>query len=139
MVDCIHYTANESWALKPIMVANGSHSKPFGALWASPVDSGQGWAQWCRVAGYRLGSLATAISLDISLENALVIDSQADLGRLDWRQDGLYRYPDWESMANRGVDVVYLTSDGLDATRWELYGWDCESVVVLNSQAVIQS
>jgi hypothetical protein len=135
-MECIHYTANESWTLKPITVANGSHTKPFGALWASPVDSGRSWSQWCRESDFRIDTLAVGVSLDISLENAIVIDSQADLCRLDWRQDGLYRYPDWESMANRGVDVVYLTSNGLDSTTFELYGWDCESVVVLNSQAV---
>ena len=135
-MECIHYTANESWTLKPITVANGSHTKPFGALWASPVDSGRSWSQWCRESDFRIDTLAVGVSLDISLENAIVIDTKDDLYKLDWRQDGLYRYPDWENMANRGVDVVYLTSNGLDSTTFELYGWDCESVVVLNSQAV---
>jgi len=135
-MECIHYTSNPAWELQPITVANGSHTKPFGALWASPAGSGRSWSQWCRESDFRIDTLAVRVSLDISLENAIVIDTKDDLYKLDWRQDGLYRYPDWENMANRGVDVVYLTSNGLDSTTFELYGWDCESVVVLNSQAV---
>jgi len=34
------------------------------------------------------------------------------------------------------VDVVYLTLDGLMGTRGQLYGWDCESLVVLNLRAI---
>ena len=135
-MECIHYTADTAWQLLPITVANGSHTKPWGALWTSPAGSSHSWAEWCQDNGHRLNKLAVVVTLDVSLERALVIDSQADLLKMDWRQDGRYSYPDWESMANRGVDVVHLTANGLNATRYELYGWDCESVVVLNSQAV---
>tara|TARA_R100001086_G_scaffold99295_1_gene49531 strand:+ start:298 stop:714 length:417 start_codon:yes stop_codon:yes gene_type:complete len=138
-MECIHYTDNTAWQLLPITVANGSHTKPWGALWTSPAGSNRSWSEWCQDQEFGIDRLAVGVTLDVSLERALVINSQADLLKLDWRQDGRYKYPDWESMANRGVDVVHLTANGLDATRYELYGWDCESVVVLNSQAVSYS
>ena len=137
-MQCIHYTATP-WQLAPIAVANSQHSKPVGGLWASPVDSAWGWADWCREQDFRLERLAVGIQLEISLDRAIVINSSADLGQLDWAGD----YPDWESMAERGVDVVYLTLDGLRSTaspmlgiREQLYGWDCESLVVLNLRAI---
>ena len=130
-MECIHYTATP-WQPAPIAVANSQHSKPVGGLWASPVASAWGWADWCREQDFRLERLAVGIQLEISLDRAIVIDSREDLGQLDWAGD----YPDWESMARRGVDVVYLTLDGLMGTRDQLYGWDCESLVVLNLRAI---
>lgn len=48
-------------------------------------------------------------------------------------------YPDFEAIHEAGVDAVYLTQQGERETRFNdpsLYGWDCECVLVMNSEAI---
>ena len=134
---CIHYTDTPLTDWEPLAIAMGNtqHSKPLGGLWASPVDSVYGWADWCLSQDFRLERLAVGVPLEVSLNRAIVINSRDDLGKLDW----IGEYPNWESMVGRGIDVIYMTSEGLLATKDSLYGWDCESMVIMNLRALTPS
>lgn len=115
--------------------------KPKGGLWTSPVDSKFGWKQWCKAEDF-------PIDLDHSFElqldgNVIVIDKESDLDKLCWRdisQWSKYSFF-WEPLVNEGVDAVYLTEEGQWKTRFSspksLYGWDCESVLVMNPKCIM--
>ena len=50
-------------------------------------------------------------------------------------------YPDFEKMVKMGYDAIYLTDKGQMETRFtmpDLYGWDCECVLVMNPDCVTQ-
>jgi hypothetical protein len=69
-----------------------------------------------------------------------VIDCIEDTDDLLW-VPGTYReYIDFEVLA-QSVDAVHLTVEGEAKTRYTeprgLYGWDCETVLVLNPNSII--
>lgn len=46
---------------------------------------------------------------------------------------------DFEKCAEKGIDAIHLTEDGVYNTRFstpDLYGWDCETVLVLRPTAI---
>ena len=52
-----------------------------------------------------------------------------------------YYYPDFEGMVRAGIDAIWLTAHGESATRfsrpYSLYGWDCESVLIMNPSGIV--
>lgn len=106
--------------------------KPKGGLWTSPAKSIHGWAKWCHDTDYR----DPTSHFDVRFAgNVLTIDSVADLDQLTW-QDHELGYPLFEPLVKRGIDAIHLTVRGESATRYShpynLYGWDCETVLVMN-------
>ena len=113
-------------------------NKPIGGLWASPVDSTYGWKQWCENEDFR--ECTGGFKFDIKGE-VLVIDSEADIHQMPWVEDGILSYILFTQLA-RDYDAILLTEAGEGDTRWtendkNLYGWDCECVLILNQSAII--
>lgn len=149
----IHY-GHERWQpklFKPI-VNRPSFVKPCGGLWASPVDAEFGWIDWCKVEDFHPERLAVSFEFELAPSaNVFVVDSMTDLQRFPHQLERLgqylYQYPDFEKARNTGIDAVYLTDKGQCETRFggylenekhmDLYGWDCESVLVLRPQVVV--
>lgn len=122
-------------------------SKPEGGLWASPCESDNNWYEWCLYNNFRIERLADSFIFTIK-DNAqiLSIKSRDDLVRL--KQNGLCldfssRYPsarnefylDFEKLLKLGCDAieVYIR----DTIYMDLYGWDCDSLLVLNPDCII--
>jgi hypothetical protein len=122
----------ERWRIKDIKNSGGIN-KPRGAYWCSPVDSKYGWEQW---VNNNMDQWKTDIKHGATLDgHCLKIDSVTDYpgpliadgyGHTTW---------DWEWLADN-YGFVWLTKAGLDACHDELYGWDCESIAVLNGGCV---
>ena len=138
----IHYGAPEynPALFKPIS-NRYSRNKPEGGLWTSPVGSEFGWYEWCIEEGFSLHSLDSGYFLLTVCGNILTIDSYDDLGRLPWISDERnYSHIDFESI---DYDAIHLTIRGELKTRFssprDLYGWDFETVLILNPSAIKQS
>lgn len=115
--------------------------KPKGGLWTSPVDSKFGWKQWCKAEDFEY-NFKKGFQLNYS-GNTIVIDSLADLDKLHWRSHGEWmHYPVFEPLLAEGWDAIYLTEKGQWETRLthprNLYGWDCECVLILNPKSVVE-
>jgi hypothetical protein len=41
---------------------------------------------------------------------------------------------DFEAVVKSGIDAIWLTEDAI--RHKEFYGWDCESVLILNSNCI---
>lgn len=118
--------------------------KPKGGLWTSPVNSDWGWKQWCESNEFRLESLQYSYKLEL-LDNArlLIIDSLDDLLRLPFRNDLPIhqiissKYLDFE-LLKKSYDAIWLTKKGQGETHLSrpinLYGWDCECVLIMNKK-----
>lgn len=140
----VHYGVERYLPSKfqPVKDVKNLMNKPLGGLWTSPLGSKYDWAQWCRDEDFRLHALSTQSVLRFYGE-VLVIDSKEDINKLHWvipfghldLQQPLYR-----PLIEAGVDAVHLTIHGEQATRYSyprsLYGWDCETVFVMNSSAL---
>lgn len=142
----IHYGSKvfDQNAFKPIK--NKTWVKPKGGLWTSPINSKWGWKDWCEMEGFRDCDKNNSFTLQLKDETKVfVIDSFQDLQNapLITITSGNYKsqFLDFELIA-KTFDAIWLTEKGQDETRLtyplSLYGWDCESVLLLNAKCCIQ-
>lgn len=120
---------------KPI--ENRRHLKPKGGLWGSPVDSKWGWRDWCEAEDF--GDCSEGFEYFYS-GKTLVIDSENDLKDFIWQAIDCCRdCPDYEKMEKLSIDAIYVTQKGESDTRFTepgLYGYDCESVIIMNRDCI---
>lgn len=145
-MEFIHYGATEFLPDKFLPIKN---KHPFvkpgrTGLWASPINSGYGWKDWCEDKEFRECSESNCFTFKLT-DNArvYVIDTYKDLESVPYLiKDGdLYQTIDFEKMATE-YDAIHLTINGQLETRLSfplsLYGWDCESLLVLNPKVINQ-
>jgi hypothetical protein len=130
--------------VKPIV--NDNWVKPKGGLWTSPIDSNWGWKDWCKSEEFRECKEDNAFILRFKNDaKILVIDGLNDLLKLPmcFIEIGSYKkeFPNFELLATQ-YDAIWLTEKGLNETHMSqpinLYGWDCESVLILNPFCVTE-
>jgi len=144
-----HYTEDKDWELKPINITNpwkgdGNFIKPIGGLWCSPVDSKFGWRDWCKCESYDSIDSKHKVILDVDISHFIIIDKQEDTNKLIWHEVIREHYAiNFEKMKEKGINGIYLTEEGQYNTRYiypkGLYGWDCESIVILNESSIISA
>ena len=122
-------------------------NKPMGGFWTSPVDSKYSWKDWCEDAEYGGSDFSKSFIIELKDDaKILKIDSESDLLKLPIVKDSMYSNPfrdrgylDFEKIASE-YDAIWLTYDGLLETKWsepvDTYGWDCESVLILNKNCI---
>ena len=113
--------------------------KPFGGLWASPIDSRNSWKDWCIANEFNLDALSTYFTFKLKPGTRVaMIKSRKDLEDL-WiggyvTIDGKYSRPNYlikfEKLLKDGFDAVEVKLN--DSLYWDLYGWDCDSILILN-------
>ncbi len=124
-------------------------NKPFGGLWASAVNAKFGWKEWCSANNY--ADLTEENSFRFTLKDSARvwhIWSTEDANHMPRQENKLgipmlWLCPDFERLVADGYDAVELhlseetgehgIADGLYFT---LYGWDCDSILVLNPDIV---
>ena len=126
--------------------------KPEGGLWGSPVGSKWGWKEWVESempewmeTKYGLSEFRFRFN---SKARLYVIDSPFDLLTVPYKVKGgeyaicFEDLIDFERMA-RDYDAILLTELGERRTRFSdreygmsLYGWDCESILVLRPENI---
>jgi hypothetical protein len=120
-------------------ISNRGWIKPNGGLWTSPINSEWGWMDWCESEEFNTEMLARHVRLKFT-GNTLTIDTVEDLELLPWigiwDQD-ILKGIDFEFLCySSGVQAIHLTVRGQEETRFShprsLYGWDCESVLVMD-------
>lgn len=133
---------------------NGNWIKPrSGGLWASPVESSWSWKDWCEAENFYDKPFSEVEYFDFSLSehaNVYEINSVYDLKRFKYGrvegldlEHGIKTFPryiiDFEK-ASEEYDAIFLTTIGESTTRYSdpysLYGWDCESILILNKEII---
>ncbi len=122
--------------------------KPLGGLWGSPVDSEHSWFNWALENDFNQDRFDTHFKFEVN-GNILTIDCEEDLYLLPWISTSKL-IPGWplcgesvsfERLVERDIDAIFLTEKGQYQTHLShprsLYGWDCESVLVLNPECII--
>jgi hypothetical protein len=143
----VHYGADkyDPSKFKPATNKPSPFTKPVHGtgLWASPVDSAYGWIDWCNTERFHLEKLEKSFLFEIKNGSSIfVIDTLEDLLQLPlldpesaYGKKGL----DFEKI-REDCDALILTEAGEWNTRYSkpvnLYGWDCECVLMLNDKIV---
>ena len=142
----IHYGATE---YKPELVSKIENfwKKPKGGLWTSPISSSFGWKQWCEAEDFRECTGLNSFNLKFKRDSSvLIIDSYEDLSKLphiDIESRSNDKCLDFE-LLNNTFDAIWLTENGLYETNnlwsggFNLYGWDCESILIMNKDSIYQ-
>lgn len=159
VIRVFHYTEDSEWNLKKIEIKNGNiRIKPYGGIWASPVDSKYGWDRWCKEEDFRDIDKLVKVEMEIEIledKNLIIIDSKKDLNKLIWTPlpivkdlaEKLGLVPpfgmeiiDFVAMKDKGIDAIWLTEKGQWDTRLcyprNLYGWDCECILILSERCI---
>lgn len=139
---CVHYGSGgfDTGKFQPVSNYRGWPNKPKGGLWASPVDAPYGWADWCRDEGYYLADESFEFTLS---PNARIAEIRflADIQGLPGyhRGDGICQICtiDFEVLKNQIDAVDFRFSENPNELYYGMYGWDCDSVLILNPQVVI--
>ena len=118
-------------------------TKPWGGFWASPVDAPFGWKQWCERENFAQHRFGCSFTFTLSPEaKVLTISSTLDLRGLP-RGDtfgldlGMVCL-DFEELVKQGYDAVELELSRDWELYWALYGWDCDSIVILNRDVIVE-
>jgi hypothetical protein len=134
----IHYGHTEYIPERVGKIVNRQWIKPYGGLWTSPINSEWGWKDWCTSEGVRHIDKVNSFKLELNKEARIyIIDSLIDLIRLPLIHHPFLpsmRFIDFESVS-KSHDVIWLTQRGESTTRYSepnLYGWDVESVFIMN-------
>lgn len=136
-INLIHYGADKfiKEAVRPV---KNDWVKPYGGFWASPVNAERGWKEWCIAEDFELQRLKRYFTVTF-IGRVIVIDCVKDLDNLIWLSDAMI---DFKTLSER-IDAIYLTWNGQCETRFScprsLYGWDCESVLVMNPDCLYEN
>jgi len=133
-----HYGSSryeESMFLPIVDVAR--RNKPGGGLWTSPINAPFGWREWNEISDF--ADLSTHFDLDFE-GRVFEIDSVEDMNKLPWEEAHGMHLISFEPLLLMGYDAIHLTTEGETATRAtfprDLYGWDCETVLVMNKNSI---
>ena len=147
MTKYIHYgsTSFQPDKFQPIKNKAYGAVKPIGGIWASPIDAKMGWKQWCTSEEFWLDKLDVNFEFSLS-DDARVchIKSVDDLRKLPILQglDSILYCIDFEK-AMKKYDAIELhlsdevNDDYLNSLYFRLYGWDCDSILIMNPNIIM--
>ena len=115
-------------------------TKPHGGLWASRANDPQGWKNWCETEEFRLNALGSYFLFTLKPEARVLELSHED--QLD-NLPKLAPYNKFDS-CNLDFEKLAMEYDAVEVTNigrlyYPLYGWDCNSILVMNPDIVIVS
>lgn len=147
----IHYGADAFDPKKflPIKNAVWGRNKPeSGGLWASRTDAKFGWKDWCESEEFHLGRLRQKFTFTLSDDaRVLHLFSVDDLKKIPKSKKTLFHaswiIPDFEkAMETYDAIELHLSEEVrddpyADGLYYALYGWDCDSILIMNPDVII--
>ena len=138
----IHYGSD---TFKPELI-HGPHNNPFrnkpqNAFWASPEDSDHGWKAWCEGEDFHTDRLDKSFRFKLK-DGAKIfyvdsMEKERFLPRLktDCGYINIKSY-DFDFLKHQGYDAVEVSLTDCWQLYDGMYGWDCDSIAILNPDIV---
>lgn len=140
-VRCITYGITHFDKRKFYGACASANNKPDGGFWTAPAGRIYGWYKWCVENEFKIEDLKQRAHMWVT-GHGLVINGRVDFehyvncGYISYNVYGDLTL-DWTTIRHRGeYDFVWVTERALDECYNEFYGWDVESIVVLNPKCV---
>lgn len=117
-------------------------TKPYGGFWASPIDAKMGWKYWCEAEEFRECKESNAFCFTLRDDShVLTITNTEQLRSIPQQNDvqflTLWKALDFETLVQSGVDAVEVTLFADWNLYYELYGWDCDSILIMNPEIIV--
>ena len=115
-------------------------TKPKGGLWASREDSNSGWRNWCENNEYKIDTNKYFKFRLKDNAKILTLTDKAQLYDLPKAKSILpietFTMIDFEKLSEEydAIEVFISSGKGL---YFALYGWDCDSIVIMNPDIII--
>lgn len=137
----IHYGSNKFDKMQISPIHNQQFfSKPYGGFWASPEICEWSWKHWCESEGFHLERLEQSFKFILN-ENSRILEihNAEDLLDLPHTREGYasswVKFLDFEALAKKYDAIeLFLSEDRRLYDR--LYGWDCDSILIMNPEIV---
>ena len=109
-------------------------NKPFGGLWASDIKADQPWEKWCIDNDFRIDELDKNFKFTLD-DSANIVEwtAKADLKQVP-TQDLSGYLPEY-LFDTMGAIKLNL-SKGDYELYYELYGWDCDSILIMDPDII---
>lgn len=133
--------------IKNVMIS----TKPEGGLWGSPLDSEEGWKEWCERNNFRTNLLEKFFVFSLKPGTRLLfLDEVTQLDDLPKVKNpaifdnfNLWCCLDFEKLSEQ-YDAIEITLSHEKSHRYEfwgglydkLYGWDCDSICIMNPNCI---
>lgn len=114
-------------------------TKPEGGLWASDEAAEYGWKLWNEDNKFAECKEKNSFRFELSsTANVLHIRSIEDLEELPKLEAFLSDSVclDFEKLKASGIDAIELHFSEDWRLYWALYGWDCDSILIMNPDVV---
>lgn len=134
----IHYGHKKFNKKKFEPIRNACWVKPHGGFWASAVDAVYGWKDWNEDEHYKKCEEKNSFKFTLSDQaRVLTINSSDDLDDLPKEYKGSFTYVflDFEKIAE-DYDAIEVNISSDRRLYWKLYGWDVDSLLVLNPNII---
>ena len=111
--------------------------KPFGGLWASRIDAEYGWKELNDREHFKKCEKENSFTFYLSDDaRILTINSMDDLEDLPHLEnDFFFGTLDFEKLLN-SYDAIEVNISSDRRLYWYLYGWDCDSILVMNPEVI---
>lgn len=112
--------------------------KPRGGLWASPLNSEQGWSNWVESSNYSTNMKDNFIFKLKSNTRILKITSSSQLSNLPMQETNFnwsWKILDFMKIA-KSYDAMLVLISSDEQLYWDLYGWDCDTLLVFNPDVI---
>lgn len=115
-------------------------TKPEGGLWASDVEAKYGWKDWCKAENFRDCTGDNSFKFVLTDDaRVLSINLVNDLEELPQVEDG-FSISTWVTLDFEKLSKMYDVIEVNISNDWDLYfslyGWDCDSIVVMNPEVI---
>lgn len=96
-----------------------------------------GWKDWYETEEFRECKEENSFRFTLPEANILTINSVEDLRKIPtFGCASVSRVIDFERCIKLGYDTIELNISAAHELYWELYGWDCDSILVMNPDKI---
>lgn len=145
-MEYIHY-GNTKYDPDLFCPIRNSFVKPTGGMWTSAVGAGYGWKDWNESSQFRecdeANSFRFTLREDANVLHIYNVDDLAELPRNEEYKGFSSSYLlDFEKLLEQGVDAIELhlseekEHECMEGLYWKLYGWDCDSILIMNKDII---
>jgi hypothetical protein len=150
MKEYVHYGCKKFDPSLFFAIRNRDFVKPFGGFWGSPIGAGYGWKEWNDESHFcsinEENSFRFTLSDGAKVLHIYSSDDLEPLPHLKGFPNTLFHFLDFEAIKKSGYDAIELhlseerkPRSGLSKSLYyALYGWDCDSILVMDPDVVVQ-
>ena len=135
----IHYGDTKFRKDKFEEIKNCSFVKPTGGLWACRLGQKYSWRKWNETSNLKRCDKANSFTFSlVKGTKVLVINSSEELASCKYIKNlehGIVTL-DFERIKADGIGAIEVNISADPNLYWDLYGWDCDSVLILNPDCV---